>query len=578
MLHGDIGLELGQRVAGALKAALDVEITPEQAIVRPSAPGRGADYQCNAAMSLGKQVGKSPRELAQLIVDHLDAADIVTTPEIAGPGFINFTLTESWLAAEARTLLSDDRLGVPATDDPGRYVIDYSSPNVAKEMHIGHVRTTVIGDCFVRLLEFAGHEVIRRNHLGDWGTPFGMLIEHLLDEGWTAESASSIADLDGFYKAARVKFDSEPEFAERARARVVKLQGGDEQTLTLWRGLVAESEKHFAEIYRLLGVKLTKEDSIGESFYNPFLADTVEELTAKGLTKISDGALCVFPPGFVNREKEPLPIIVRKSDGGATYGTTDLAGVRYWTQERKVTDLLYVVGLPQQQHFQMVFAVGEQAGWLDGDHRARYLGFGSILGSDGKMFRTRAGGTVKFIDVLTEAVDRAAEVVRGRAELDAQEQAEVARAVGIGAVKYADLSTDREKDYVFDWDKMLATEGNTSVYLQYANARILSVLRKAEREPGDEILVEQAAERALVLKLLQFPAALAGSVETYAPHKLCGYLYETATAFSSFYENCPILKADTEERQASRLALARLTSRTLVLGLSLLGIDAPTRL
>ena len=578
MLQGDVGLELGRRVAAALRAGLDVDITPAEALIRPSTRD-GVDYQCNVAMSLAKTLKRAPRDVAQAIVEHLDAADLVETPEIAGPGFINLVLTKAWLEQQAAGLLGDDRLGVETADRPRRVAIDLSSPNVAKEMHVGHLRSSIIGDAIVRLLRFAGHEVIPHNHLGDWGTPFGMLIEHLVDEGWTAEG-HTISDLNGFYVAARKKFDADPDFMERSRRRVVTLQGGDEETLKLWRLLVDESTRHFEKVYDLLGIGLGPDDIYGESFYNPFLADTVAQLEAKGLTEISDGALCVFPPGFTNREGDRLPLIIRKRDGGYNYATTDFATIRYWTEERGVTDLLYVVGTPQAQHFQMVFTTARQAGFLTDQH-AEHIGFGSILGEDGKTIRSRAGGTIKLVELLDEAVDHAAAVIAERTEFDAAEQARLARIVGIGAVKYADLSNDRERDYVFTWEKMLAKEGNTSVYLQYANARILSILRKAGELPaaGTPVTLTQPAERALVIKLLGFPAAIQATVDAYAPHKLSSYLYETASTFTSFYDSCPILAATTSpEARESRLVLAQLTSKVLTLGLSLLGIEAPERL
>lgn len=576
MLQGDVGLELAARVVAAVKSSLDLDITAAEALIRPSSRP-GADYQCNAAMGLGKRVGRPPREVAAAIVGALDASDLVGEPEIAGPGFINLTLTDSWLAGHVEQLLGDDRLGVPVTGSPRRVAIDYSSPNVAKEMHVGHVRSTIIGDALVRLLRFRGDEVIPHNHLGDWGTPFGMLIEHLVDEGVDADH--SISDLNIFYKEARKKFDADPAFAERARLRVVKLQSGDEQTLALWRELVDQSMQHFMKAYKMLGVGLTPEDSYGESFYNPYLADTVAELEAKGLTEISDGALCVFPKGFYNREGDPLPLIVRKSDGGYGYMSTDLATVRYWTGERGATELLYVVGTPQAQHFAMVFAASRDAGWLTPDHTAVHVNFGSILGEDGKMFRTRSGDTVKLIDLLTEAVDRAAAVVGERTDLTADERASIAHAVGIGAVKYADLSSDREKDYVFSWEKMLATDGNTATYLQYANARTLSIIRKSGEtvRPGAKVTLAEKAERDLAVQLIQLPAAIQSAIDGYTPHKLATYLYETASAFTSFFEKCPVLKAEPEVR-ASRLVLCALTSKVLTLGLDLLGIEAPTRL
>ncbi|SDD70821.1 arginine--tRNA ligase [Actinokineospora iranica] len=578
MAHGDVGLELGARVAAALRRGLGVAITPDEAVIRPSTRA-GADYQCNAAMSLAKRVGRPPREVAQAIVDNLDSDDLVDEPEIAGPGFVNLRLRDDWLAARAGELLGDERLGVPVAERPRRFALDYSSPNVAKEMHVGHLRSSIIGDAVLRLLRFTGHEVTPHNHLGDWGTPFGMLIEHLVDEGWAAGGEHTISDLNGFYQEARKKFDADPGFADRSRARVVALQGGDEPTLALWRELVDESTRHFQKVYELLGVELTPADTYGESFYNPYLDEVIADLEAKGLTEVSGGAVCVFPPGFTNRDGEPLPLIVRKSDGGYGYHATDLATVRYWTGERGMTDLLYVVGTPQAQHFQMVFAASRQAGYLTDDHTAVHIGFGSILGEDGKTIRTRAGGSVKLADLLAEAVEHAAETVAERSSLPAGAQADVARAVGIGAVKYADLSNDREKDYVFTWARMLAKEGNTSVYLQYANARCQSVLRKADEAPDGPVTVAEPAERALALKLVQLPAALAAATESYAPHKLCAYLYDTASTFTTFYDTCPILKPGVEPAtRRSRLVLTALTSAVLTLGLGLLGIAAPPEL
>ncbi|HUQ54227.1 arginine--tRNA ligase [Lentzea sp.] len=577
MLRGDVGLELGQRVAGALRAALGVDITAEEALIRPSNRD-GADYQCNVAMSLAKKLGKNPREVASSIVEHLDAGDAVEAAEIAGPGFINLRLRREWLEVETARLLGDSRLGVPTVDSPRRIAIDYSSPNVAKEMHVGHLRSTIIGDAFCRLLKFAGHEVIPHNHLGDWGTPFGMLIEHLTDLGHGADH--EISDLNAFYQQARQKFDNEPGFADRARRRVVLLQGGDEATLELWHELVGESQRHFNQVYEMLGIGLSADDNYGESFYNPYLADTITELQQKGLIETSDGALCVFPPGFTNREGDRLPLIVRKSDGGYGYATTDFATVRYWVREREVDELIYVVGSPQAQHFQMVFATSRQAGWLDDAHKAVHTGFGTILGADGKTIRTRAGGSLKLIELLTEAVENSYKVMPETSEVEGAEKDALARTIGLGAVKYADLSNDREKDYVFTWEKMLATTGDTSVYIQYANARILSIVRKVGRTADESapLVLREQAERELALKLLQLPTAVQAAIDELAPHKLTNYLFETATAFSAFYTHCPVATAETRELQDSRLHLLTLTSRVLTLGLSLLGIGAPERL
>jgi arginyl-tRNA synthetase len=581
VLVGDIGLELGERVARSLHTALDVRITAEEALIRP-ATRPGADYQCNAAMSLAKRLGKPPREVAEAIVADLDVADLVEPPEVTGPGFVNFVLRPEWLARQVSGLAVDDRAGVPTVAEPRRFAIDYGSPNVTKEMHVGHLRSTIIGDAIVRLLRFAGHEVIPHNHLGDWGTPFGMLIEHLIDIEWDSAGDHTISDLNVLYQEARQKFDADPAFADRARLRVVALQGGDERTLALWRLLVEESARHFRQVYQTLGVLLSDDDWYGESFYNPMLADTIDDLDSKGLTRISDGAVCVFPDGFTNRAGEPLPLILRKSDGGYGYHVTDLATVRYWVGERHVTDLLYFVGTPQSQHFQMIFAVCRTAGYLTRDDQAVHVNNGSILGEDGKTIRTRAGGSVKLVELLAEAVEHAAAAVAERSELDDRTQAEVARAVGIGAVKYADLSSDRVKDYTFTWSKMLAKDGNTSVYLQYANARIQSILRRAGTLPDPSttgIVLDQPAERALALATTRLPAAITATLGDYSPHKLCGYLYETAAAFTTFYEQCPILAEETPGPvRASRLVLAQATSRVLTLGLSLLGITTPERM
>ncbi|GAA4410524.1 arginine--tRNA ligase [Actinokineospora soli] len=571
-MSGDIALLLGARVADAL-ARMDVAITPSEALIRPS--GRaGADYQCNAAMSLGKKLGKPPREVAQAIVDGLDAPEVAAS-EVAGPGFINFTLRTEWLSDRLTSF--DDRLGVEPAAEPRRFALDYSSPNVAKEMHVGHLRSTIIGESLLRLLRFAGHEVVPHNHLGDWGTPFGMLIEHLSETGWSGDH--TITDLNGFYQEARKKFDADPEFADRARLRVVALQSGDAATLALWKDLVEESARHFAKIYELLDISLTPEDVYGESYYNPYLAEVISEMEAMGITSISDGAVCVFPPGFANRDGEPLPLILRKRDGGYGYHVTDLATVRYWIRDRGMTDLLYVVGTPQAQHFQMVFAASRMAGYLGPDNTAVHIGFGTILGSDGKTIRTRAGGSLKLVELLDEAVQHATSLVASRSSLAPDDQVAVARAVGLGAVKYADLSGDREKDYTFTWERMLATDGNTSVYLQYANARIHSILRKAGDTARGPISLAEPAERALGLKLAQFPAAIDAAVAGYAPHKLCQYLFETATAFTGFYETCPVLAESTpEDVRRSRLALSALTSAVLTKGLELLGIEAPTQM
>lgn len=570
-------------LARALQAAITAAFGAEHAATDPSLRrSNHADYQANAAMALGKRLGKPPREIAAAIVANLDVGGICRKVEIAGPGFVNLTLDDAYLTGELAETAGGGRLGVAPAAEPETVVVDYSGPNAAKEMHVGHLRSTIIGDALARVLEALGHRVIRQNHLGDWGTPFGMLIEHMLDLGEAAAAEElSVGDLDAFYRQARAKFDGDPAFVERSRLRVVRLQGGDEPTLALWRKLVRESTRYFDSVYRRLGVTLTEADFAGESFYNPMLADVIAELTAKGLARESEGALCVFPAGFTGKGGEPLPLIVRKQDGGYGYPTTDLAAIRHRLTTVGAQRLVYVVGAPQSQHFAMVFAAAREAGWLRPPARAEHVAFGSVLGADKKMFKTRSGDTVKLSSLLDEAVERAMKVVREKnPELDAEAAGAVARAVGVGAVKYADLSSDRIKDYVFDWDRMLAFEGNTAPYLMYAHARIRSIFRKAgvESPRGAGFSLGEPAERALALELLRFGAVLEDVAATLEPHRLCGYLFELAGSFTTFYERCPVLKAESDEVRRSRLALCDLTAEVLAKGLGLLGIEAPERM
>jgi arginyl-tRNA synthetase len=543
-----------------------------------------ADAQVNGSLALAKVLGKTPREVAQMVLDATNLSDVCSATEIAGPGFINITFANEFLAREIAAAAADSRLGVRNAPTSKKVVIDYSAPNVAKEMHVGHLRSTVIGDALVRMLEFVGHSVVRENHIGDWGTPFGMLIEHLIDLGETeAANELSVGDLDSFYRQARTKFDSNDEFKERARARVVLLQGGDEETLRMWKLLVAESTRYFDRVYQTLGVLLTADDLMGESVYNPLLAPVVDRLRATELLVTSDGAEVVFPEGFVNRENEPLPLIIRKTDGGYNYATSDLACVIDRVERIGAHVVLYVVGAPQAQHLEMVAAVSRMAGWVPEGTELTHVAFGNVLGADRKILKSRSGEVVKLDALLTESVERAAVAVKEKnAELSAAQQAEVARQIGIGAVKYADLSTDRIKDYVFDWERMLAFEGNTSPYLQYAHARICSIFRRA----GIDCAVvrtltptlDHVAERALALRLLQFDTAVWDTLEKYSPHRLCTYLYELASEFSAFYEHCPVLRADSEAQKMSRLALCDFTARVMEQGLSLLGIESPEQM
>jgi len=550
-------------------------------VVRPS---DRADAQANGALALAKELGRPPREVAEAVLaEALKLDGLRATLEVAGPGFLNIVVNDDFLADEIAAVSVDDRLGVRSASPSRRVVVDYSAPNVAKEMHVGHLRTTVIGDSLVRMLEFVGHEVIRENHIGDWGTPFGMLIEHLLDLGETeAADHLSLGDLDGFYKQARAKFDADDAFKERSRARVVLLQGGDGETLRLWKLLVGLSTKHFNAVYERLGVLLTDDDLMGESAYNELLPQVITRLDALGLLEESDGADVVFPPGYTNRDGDPLPLIVQKGTGGFNYATSDLACVIDRIERLKADLLLYVVGAPQAQHLSMVFDVARMADWLAEPAEAVHVAFGSVLGSDRKMLKSRSGEPLKFIDLLDEALVRAeASVAEKNPDLAVEDRLAIARQVGIGAVKYADLSTDRVRDYVFDWDRMLSFDGNTAPYLQYAHARICSIFRRAgvdrtslrNREPS----IVEPQERALALAVLGFDSAVADTLEKYSPHRLCTYLYDLATSFTSFYEHCPVLKAD-EPTRTSRLVMCDVTARVMQAGLGLLGIDAPEQM
>ena len=565
-------------LASRLQKAFDSVAPGADPVLRPS---DRSDYQANGVMALAKQVAKPPREVAELVVGALDLSDIATV-EIAGPGFLNLNLSTKVFNSQLRGLSSDARLGLEKTSSPTTVVIDYSAPNVAKEMHVGHLRSTVIGDALARMNRFAGNTVIARNHIGDWGTPFGMLIEHLLDLGEDKAVAElSIGDLDTFYKGAREKFEANDDFKQRSRLRVVALQGGDKETLRLWKILVDQSVAYFAEVYKKLDVTLTPDDNVGESFYNDMLDDVVKDLTAKGLITDSDGALCVFPPGFVNRDDEPLPMIVQKRDEGFGYAATDLAAIRNRVSGLKADEILYVVGTPQAQHFDMLYAVARMAGWLPQNVRCEHVSFGHVLGPDRKMFKSRSGGTVKLVGLLDEAIERAdAALVARRSELSEPDRILLATDIARAAIKYTDLSTERQRDYIFDLDRMLAFEGDTGPYLQYAHARLRSIFRRLDAPfsaSDATFALESPQERQLALGLLALPEAFDVAFSTLQPHKLCTYLFDLAQRFTTFYEACPVLSSEGALR-AERLALCELTARTLELGLSLLGIAAPQQM
>jgi arginyl-tRNA synthetase len=537
---------LHDRLAPALEAVAGHPVDPA---VRVSPH---ADFQSVASLALARELGRPPREIAAEVAASADL-DGIAEITVSGPGFLNLTLADDLIDRALLAAAEGERLGVAPVAEPERILVDYSGPNVAKEMHVGHLRSTIIGDALARTYEWLGHDVIRVNHLGDWGTPFGMLVEHLVDLG--GGGSHSIGDLTAFYQAARVKFDTDDDFRTRARLRVVALQSGDPQSRDLWRELVAQSERYFLDVYARLGVTLGPDDFAGESRYQDDLDAVVAELAEKGLLTESGGALCAFPDGFTGRDGAPLPLIVRKADGGYGYAATDLAAIRHRVGKLGANRMLYVVGSPQRIHFRMVFAVAREAGWLPDEVIAEHIGFGSILGADGKMLKSRAGDTIKLAELLDEASARASEP-----------------AIGIGAIKYADLSGDRIGDYVFDWDRMLASTGNTGPYLQYAYARIRSLFRKAGSGPGP-VTVTEPAERALALALLGFEPAVRAAAATAEPHRLAVHLHALAAAFSVFWERCPVLRAEGDVR-ASRLGLADLTARTLHTGMFLLGIEA----
>jgi arginyl-tRNA synthetase len=575
---------LAQRVQAAIVATFGPDYRDTDPLIRPSSFG---DFQANLALPLGKQLSRPPREVAAQLLGRLDVADVCEPPEVSGPGFINFRLRDEWIADHASRMLDDPRLGLAPAAEPQTVVVEYSSPNIAKEMHVGHLRTTIVGDAIARVLEFAGHHVIRDNHVGDWGTQFGMLIEYLLDVGEnSAEAALLRTDPNVFYQAARRRFDADAGFADRARKRVVDLQGGDPGTLRLWQDIVDLSMDYLHRIYGRLLVTLADADIKGESFYNDLLASTVAKLEDEGLAVYSDGALVVFPAGFTGREGRPQPVIIRKSDGGYNYSTTDLATIRYRIDVLHVDRAIYVVGSDQALHFQMVFAVAKEAGWLPPGARFEHARIGLVSAPDGGRLRTRSGDNVQLSDLLQEAVDRARVVLD---ELEAPSRFEpgemdtIAEAVGIGAVKYADLSTARESAYVFDWDRMISFRGNTGPYLQYATARIRSIFRRAggDADPvlrGSRVSVTVPAERALALRLLDFGTVVTGVGETAEPHRLCAYLFDVASLFTAFYEECPVLKAEPESLRAARLALCALTLSVLSAGLGLLGVPVPDRM
>lgn len=575
-----ITAQLDRAFRTAIQAALGFDADP---LIGVAQNDKFGDYQSNAAMGLSKQVAdrtgnkSNPRAIAEQIKAKLNLGEIASEVTIAGPGFINVRLSPAWLAQRLQAVADDARLGSPLAPLRQTVVVDYSAPNVAKELHVGHLRSTIIGDAIARTLEFHGHDVIRQNHIGDWGTQFGMLIAHLRTLGEGSKS-SAIGDLDALYRAANKRFKEDVAFADEARQTVVRLQGGGAAERATWEQIVDASRRYYGSLYQRLGVTLAREHERGESFYNPLLPDVIRDLTAQGIAAESDGATVVFVEGY------EAPLIVEKSGGGYLYATTDLAAIRFRVTTLGATRIIYVVGAPQSQHFQQVFAAARRAGWAPQGVQLEHASFGSVLGEDGKLFRGREGNTVKLKDLLDEAEERAFALVSEKSpDAPESQRRQIARAVGIGAVKYADLSKDRTSDYVFSWDRMLSFDGNTAPYLQNAYVRIHGIFRKA-KATGLDVKIDHAAIRLgspFELALAKHVSRLGEVVELVArelkPHHLCNYLYEMATRYHAFFENCPVLQSDGPTR-ASRLALCDVVARILATGLDLLGIEHPEQM
>lgn len=565
---------LTEKVSQAMIAAgAPADCEPQ---VRQSAKVQFGDYQANGIMAVAKKLGMAPRQLAEEVLKHLDLAGIVNKIEIAGPGFINVFLDPAWLSAQVDNVIDAPRLGVAAVT-PQTIVIDYSAPNVAKEMHVGHVRSTIIGDAAVRTLEFLGHKVIRANHVGDWGTQFGMLIAFLEKQQNEQHEEIALADLEAFYREAKRTYDEDPVFAERARGYVVKLQGGDEYCRQMWKKLVDITMSQNQLIYDRMNVTLSRKDVMGESLYNDMLPGIVADLKGKGLAVESEGATVVFLDEYKNKDGEPMGVIIQKKDGGYLYTTTDIACAKYRYETLHADRVLYYIDSRQHQHLMQAWTIVRKAGYVPDTVPLEHHAFGMMLGKDGKPFKTRAGGTIKLSDLLDEAVERATKLVGEKnPDMPTDELKALANSVGIGAVKYADLSKSRTTDYIFDWDNMLAFEGNTAPYMQYAYTRVLSVFRKAGIDASGvtgAAQIKEAREAALAVRLLQFEETITQVARDGTPHVMCAYLYDLAGLFSGFYEHCPILAAEDEATKQSRLKLALLTAKTLKQGLDTLGID-----
>ncbi len=579
---------LKDRLQTALVAAFGPELADADPVLVPASNPKFGDYQANGAMGLAKRLGMAPRAIATQLLDHLDVSDLCDPPEVAGPGFINLRLKTEYLEAQLKAIQADPRLGVAPVPNPKRVIVDYPSPNIAKEMHVGHLRPCVIGDALARILEFLGHDVLRLSHIGDWGTPFGMLIAYLREAYPDALAGGELAlgDLATFYRAAKKRFDEDTAFQEAARLAVVQLQAGDPETIQAWKIVCDLSNRTNRKIFDLMGLS-PKIQERGESFYNPFLPDVIAELERLGLLVEDQGAKCVFLEGFTNKEGKPLPLIVQKSDGGYNYATTDLAAIRYRVKEDRVQRVIYPVGAEQINHFTQIFQVGKRAGWITDETEFVHTPLGNILGEDGKKLKSRSGEAARLVDLLEEAIARARADLEARLQEENRTESEefiahVAQVVGIGAIKYADLSQNRTSSYIFSYDKMLALQGNTAPYMLYAYVRVQGISRKGgvdfEALGADSpIVLQDESEFALAKSLLQFDEVLSAVEADLLPNRLCEYLFDLSKTFNQFYDRCPILQAE-EPQRTSRLILADLTARTIRLGLSLLGIQVLERM
>ena len=565
-------MKLKQHINLAIQSAFDkANIKEKPMSVSEATKPEFGDYQFNGAMALSKKLGKNPREISKSIIEHLDFDGIIANAEIAGPGFINLWLNHNWIATNCEFACKDERIGVKKREVPVKVVVDYSGPNMAKQMHVGHLRSTIIGDTLANLLTFLGDEVIRQNHIGDWGTQFGMLIAYLEEMG--EDGSGNLKDLEQFYKDAKGRFDEDDIFANKAREYVVKIQSGDKHCLTLWQKFIDISLGHCEEVYHKLGVHLTREDVRAESFYNDELPKIVEDLKNQGTLKQSNGAQCVF------LEDDEIPVIVQKGDGGYLYATTDLAALKYRANVLGAKRISYVVDARQSGHFKQVFKVAKEAGFVPQDVKLEHIAFGTMMDKGGKPFKTRDGGTVKLIDLLDEAVVKAKDAIKDKENYSQAQIDELAKVIGIGAVKYADLAINRESNYIFNWDKMLSFEGNTSLYMQYAYARIQSIFRRFDSEITGKIIIGDTLEHRLGVVLLRFEDVLERAAEDASPNQITTYLYELATLFMRFYEQNPILKEGVDEKtKMSRLLLADLTAKTIKQGLDILGIQVVDKL